>query len=138
MQLFFPAYVDDLNMADTSTKHAEDVGTLHKKVDLDDAVSFLDQVHLGCTQRTAQVNTRIVMERQKLFSKLISTYAGCEEKIPRDITAWSCDIVDVGDHEAAAEAPGHDEALLEVFGRATVLRLEVRLPRVARRAGHLD
>ena len=41
--------------------------------------------------------------------------------------------VDVGNHEATAETPGDDEALLEVHGRATVLRLEVRLPRVARR-----
>ena len=46
--------------------------------------------------------------------------------------------VDVGGHEAAAEAPGLDEALLEVHGRATVLRMEVRLPRVAQRAGDLD
>ena len=38
-----------------------------------------------------------------------------------------------GNHDATAGTPGHDEALLEVFGRATVLRLEVRLPRVARR-----
>ena len=46
--------------------------------------------------------------------------------------------VDVGNHEAAAKTPGHDEALLEVYGRATVLRLEIRLPRVARRDCDLD
>ena len=46
--------------------------------------------------------------------------------------------VDVGGHKAAAEAPGHDEALLKVHGRAMVLRMEARLPRVARRAGDLD
>ena len=40
--------------------------------------------------------------------------------------------VDVGDHEAAAETPGHDEAVPEAHGRATVLCLEVRLPRVTR------
>ena len=46
--------------------------------------------------------------------------------------------VSVGNHEATAETPSHDEALLEVHGRETVLRLEVRLPRVARRECDLD
>ena len=62
-----------------------------KETDLEDPVSFTDQVYLGCTQRAAQVNNRTVMENQKLFSKLISTSTDVktEEKNPKDITAWS-------------------------------------------------
>ena len=36
---------------------------LQKQVDLDDPVSFTDQVYLGCLQPAAQVNNRIVMEK---------------------------------------------------------------------------
>ena len=58
--------------------------TLQKKVDLDDPVSFTDQVHLECAQRAAQVNDGIVMEEQILFSKLTSksTDVRTEEKNP--------------------------------------------------------
>ena len=59
--------------------------TQRKKVDLDDSVSFSDQVYLGCTQRAAHVNNTIVMEKQKLFSKLISTSTDIKpkRKIPK-------------------------------------------------------
>ena len=62
-----------------------------KETDLEDSVSFTDQVCLGCTQRAAQVNNRTVMENQKLYSKLISTSTDVktEEKNPKDITAGS-------------------------------------------------
>ena len=68
--------------------------TLQKKVDSEDPTSLLDQVCLGCPQRPAQVNNRLVVEKQNLFSKLISTYTDVrtEEKNPKDITAWSYDI----------------------------------------------
>ena len=57
-------------------------------------MSVTDQVCLGCTQRAAQVNNIIVMEKQRLFSKLISTSTNVktEEKHPRDIAAWSYDM----------------------------------------------
>ena len=43
------------------------------KVDLEDPASQLDQVYLGCIERAAQVNARLVMDIQKLFSKFIGT-----------------------------------------------------------------
>ena len=46
-------------------------GNIEKNEDMDDPVSFTDQGYLGCRQRTAQVNKRIVMQKQKRFSKLI-------------------------------------------------------------------
>ena len=75
-------------------RHGEDVGKLHQKVDLDDPVSFIDQVYLGCAQRAVHVNERIVMGKQKMFSKLISvsTDVKTEEKNPKDITAWIYDM----------------------------------------------
>ena len=64
--------------------------TLQNKVDLEDPSSLLDPVHLGRTQRAAQVNNRIVMEKLMLFLKLISTNndVNTEEKNPQAITAW--------------------------------------------------
>ena len=59
---------------------------LQNEVDSDDSVSFIAQVSLVCSQRAAQVNSRIVMEKQKLFSKLISKN---DEENPEDITARS-------------------------------------------------
>ena len=67
---------------------------LQHKVDLEDQTSPLDQVYLGCTQRAAQVNNRIVMRKQMLFSKLISTNTDVkhEEKSFQYMTAWSNDL----------------------------------------------
>ena len=62
---------------------------LQKKVDWDDQVALADQVHFGCTQRAAQVNSRNVMEKQLLFSKLITTSTDVKTE---DVTAWSFDM----------------------------------------------
>ena len=62
---------------------------LQKKVDWDDQVPLADQVHFGCTQRATQVNSRNVMEKQLLFSKLITTSTDVKTE---DITAWSFDM----------------------------------------------
>ena len=58
---------------------------MQNKVDLEDPTSLLDQVYLECTQRAAQGNHRIVMGKQKLFSKLISTHTdvNIDEKNPK-------------------------------------------------------
>ena len=75
-------------------KHADDVGTLAKESCLGRHKWLLDEVYLGCTQRAAQVNKRIVMEKQIMFSELISTKTDVkpEETNPKDITAWSYDM----------------------------------------------
>ena len=56
--------------------------TLRKEVGLDDPVSFIDQVHLGSTQREAKVNNRIVMDKQKVFSQALDVLT--EETKPED------------------------------------------------------
>ena len=107
MQLFLSVYVDEMKMARTIQKNMPKMwAILQKKIDLEDQVSFIDQVFLGCTQRATQVNNSIVVERQKLFSKLISTNADVktEWKNLRDITAWSHDI------------EGHAQKCVECFG----------------------
>ena len=70
LQFFLSVCVDDLKMAGTTRNMPKARATSQKKVDLNDPVSFTDQVHLGCTQRAAQVNNIHVMDKQKLFSKL--------------------------------------------------------------------
>ena len=67
--------------------------TCHEEVDLEDPTSLLDQVHL-CTQRAAQVNNRIVMEKPNLVSKLISTSTDVKNggENPKEITVWSYDM----------------------------------------------
>ena len=69
MQLFLSVYVDDITMAGQTLN---DAGTL-AKVDLEGPTSLLDHMYLGCTERASQVHNRIVMAKQKLFSKVVST-----------------------------------------------------------------
>ena len=87
-------YVDDIKMARKTQNMPKMWAILQNNVGLDDAVSFTDQVYLGCTQRAAQVNNRIVMEKQKLFSKLISrsTDVKTEGTNLKDITSWRYDM----------------------------------------------
>ena len=82
---------------------------LQEKIDLEDPVSFIVQENLGCTRRAAQVNNSIVVEKQKLFSKLISTNADVktEWKNLKDITARSHDM------------EGHAQKCVEFFGELT-------------------
>ena len=58
MQFFLSVYVDDMNTAGKTQNMPNMWAKLQMKVDLDDPVSFSDQVYLGCTQRAAQVNTQ--------------------------------------------------------------------------------
>ena len=71
--VFLTVYVDDIRMAGNTQNVPQRWATLHKKVDLYDPVSFIDQVYLGCFQRTAQVNNIMVMEQQESFWKRKST-----------------------------------------------------------------
>ena len=69
-------YVDDMKMAGklrTCRKYGQHC---KRKSIWKTQYHYFDQVYLGCTQRAVQVNTRIVMEKQKLFPKLISTNTG--------------------------------------------------------------
>ena len=51
-----------------------------KRVDLDKPTSFLDHVHLVCTQRECEPNEGIVEQHKKMFESRIS--AGATEKLP--------------------------------------------------------
>ena len=53
---------------------------LMKNVDPDETDSFLDHVHLGCTQRECKPNEIIIEECTKMFESPIS--AGATEKLP--------------------------------------------------------
>ena len=53
---------------------------LQKKVGSEDPASLLDQVYLGCTQRAARTNQRIVEKNRTLFESLVS--AGIEMRNP--------------------------------------------------------
>ena len=67
--------------------------TLQKKVDLNDPVSFTDQVYLGYTQRAAQVNNRIVMNTKEFFLEADQhKHRRQYPKNPKDIKAWSYDM----------------------------------------------
>ena len=94
LQLFLSVYVDETKMAGTTQNMPKMWATLQKQVELEDPASPLDQVYLGCTQRAGEVSNRIVMEKDKLFSKLIITSTDVKTKMKnsKDITAWSCDM----------------------------------------------
>ena len=53
---------------------------LMKNVDIEEPTSFLDHVHLGCTQRECKPNDTIIEEHKKMFESRIS--AGTTEKLP--------------------------------------------------------
>ena len=67
-----------------------------KNVDLDEPISFLDHVYLGCTQRECKPNETIIEQYTKMFESRIS--AGATEKLPgwekpqAQTVAWSCDM----------------------------------------------
>ena len=50
-----------------------------KHVDLHEPTSFLDHVHLGCTQRECKPNEAIIEQKKEMFESRISAGA---EKLP--------------------------------------------------------
>ena len=52
---------------------------LNKEVDLGEPTSFLDHVHLGCTQRQCEISKDTVDDYRAMFESRIS--AGATEKI---------------------------------------------------------
>ena len=67
---------------------------LNKEVDLGEPTSFLDHVHLGCTQRQCEISKDILDNYRTMFDSRIS--AGRTEKDPYSdnlrISSWSCDV----------------------------------------------
>ena len=58
--LFLSVYVDDIKLAGKKRNLDPMWKILIKEVDLGKPTSFLDHVHLGCTQRQCQVSKDIV------------------------------------------------------------------------------
>ena len=69
---------------------------LMKNVDLDEPISFLDHVYLGCTQRERKVNEIVVEQHKKMFESRISSGATENfegwEKPDAQTVAWSYDM----------------------------------------------
>ena len=90
-------HVDDIKLAGKQQKSMWNV--LNKEVDLGEPTSFLDHVHLGCTQRVCKISHEIVPNYRDTFESRIS--AGAKEKLPvrpsgkpdvETISSWSYDM----------------------------------------------
>ena len=70
---FLSGYVNDIKMAGKKQNMAPMWKKFTKKVDLDEPTSFLDHVHLGCTQRECEPNKGIVEKYQDMFESAGAT-----------------------------------------------------------------
>ena len=95
-KLFLSVYVDDIRMAGKKQNSAPMWKKLMKDVDIEEPISFLDHVYLGCTQREFKPNEKIIGRNNKMFESRIS--AGASEKFPgwdklrAKTSAWSYDM----------------------------------------------
>ena len=78
--LFLSVHVDDIKLAGKKQNISPTLKFLVKDVDLGKPTSFLDHVHLGCTQRECQIGKDIVDNSRSMFESRIS--AGATEKLP--------------------------------------------------------
>ena len=87
-------YVDDIKLAGKKQNIDPMWKLLNKEVDLGEPTSFLDHVHLGCTQRHCEISKDIVDKNRTMFESRISD--GRTEKLPCSenlrISSWSYDI----------------------------------------------
>ena len=78
--LFLSVYVDDMKVAGKKQNLDPMWKVLNKEVDLGEPISFLDHVHLGCTQRQCEISKDIVDNYRTTFESRIS--AERKEKLP--------------------------------------------------------
>ena len=87
-RIILTVYVDDIKLAGKNQK------ILNKEVDLGEPTSFLDHVHLGCTQRQCEISKDIVDNYRTMFESRI--FARAIEEIPfsenLSISSWSYDM----------------------------------------------
>ena len=92
--LFLSVYVDDIKLAGRKQNIDPMWKVRNKEVDLGEPTSFLDHVHLGCTQRQFEISKDIVDKYRTMFESRIS--AGATEKLPCSenlcISSWSYDM----------------------------------------------
>ena len=72
-------YVDDIKRAGKTENIEPTWKILMEDVDLSEPTSFLDHVHVGCTQRECQISKDIVANYRDEFESRIS--AGAKEKL---------------------------------------------------------
>ena len=72
-QLFLSVYVDDIKIAGRKVCFALIRLNLKKKMDLEEATPFIDQVHFGCTQRESATKESDVKIKMDLFTKITCT-----------------------------------------------------------------
>ena len=92
--LFLSVYVYDIKLAGKKQNIDPMWKVLNKEVDLGEPTSFLDHVHLGCTQRQFKISKDIVDNYRAMFESRIS--AEGTEKLPFSenlrISSWSHDV----------------------------------------------
>ena len=92
--LFLSVYVDDIKLAGKKLNIDPMWKVLNKEVDLGEPTSFLDHVHLGCTQRQCEISKDVVDNYRTILESRIS--AGATEKLPcsenLSISSWSNDM----------------------------------------------
>ena len=92
--LFFSVYVDDIKLAGKKPNIKPMWNVLNKEVDLGEPTSFIDHVHLGCTQWQCEISKDIVDNYRTMFESRIS--AGAIEKLQcsenLSISSWCYDM----------------------------------------------
>ena len=97
--LFLSVYVDGIKRAGETENPEPTWKCLMKDVDLGEPTSFLDQVHLGCTQSECTISNDILTNYRDMFESRISP--GAKEKLPtrasgkpdpETISSWSYDM----------------------------------------------
>ena len=92
--LFLSVYVDDIKLTGKKQNLYPMWKVLTKEVDLGEPTSFLDHVHLDCTQRQCQIGKDLVDNYRTMFESRIS--AERVEKLPFPqnlrISSWSYDM----------------------------------------------
>ena len=89
-------YVDDIKLAGKKQNIDPMWKLLNKEVDLGEPTSFLDHVHLGCTQRQCEIKQRYCRQLQNHVC-FQNFFCGERRKIYRvrknlRISSWSCDM----------------------------------------------
>ena len=78
--LFLSVHVDDIKLAGKTENIEPTWKILMEDVDVGEPTSFLDHVHLDCTQRECQISIYIVTNCRDMFVSRIS--AGAMDRLP--------------------------------------------------------
>ena len=92
--LLLSVCADDINMAGKQKILSPMWAALQKHADLEDTTLLRHQVYFACTQREAQAEHRIVMEKRQLFAKTTTTGTDIQidEQSTESMNTWSSDI----------------------------------------------